>query len=65
MEIILTQDDIQKLDNLIQVTPFKYAMPFFQFLLAKAQEAREKEAQNIQDESNKDTRRRRNKLPSE
>lgn len=44
MNIEFTQEDFTKLDELIQVTPFKYAYPlfiFFQNKVSKAQSVKE------------------------
>lgn len=39
MNLVLTSEDLNKLDELIQATPFKFAAPFFQFFQNKLQEA--------------------------
>lgn len=39
MNVEFTQEDIKKLDELIQVTPFRYAYPFFQYFQGKFNEA--------------------------
>lgn len=39
MNIEFTSEDFKKLDELIGITPFKYAYPFFQFFTAKVAEA--------------------------
>lgn len=42
MQVVLTNEDLTKLDEIIQNTPFKYAAPFFQFFQAKLQEEHQK-----------------------
>lgn len=39
MNIEFSQQDLTKLDELIQATPFKYAFPLFQFFQSKVNEA--------------------------
>jgi hypothetical protein len=39
MNIDFTQEDFRKIDEIIQVTPFKYSYPLFQFFQAKISEA--------------------------
>jgi hypothetical protein len=43
MNIEFTQQDLQKLDELIQQTPFKYALPFFQFFQVKVKETQDRQ----------------------
>lgn len=48
MEVVLTAEDLDKLNKLIQKTPFEYSFPFFQILRAKVEEAAAKQQEAAQ-----------------
>ena len=45
MNLEFTEQDLAKLNDLIQNTPFKYAYPFFQFFQTKIAETNQKAAE--------------------
>ena len=57
MQIVLTTEDLAKLDELIQNTPFKFAAPFFQFFQGKLAEIQknEREKKLLKVEQNEET----------